>query len=146
MKLKVGLYDGSHKTKTNPTNLKPNNMKAEDKKQDATPITRVYANQLREIHPKLPAYFCGRNGAIVPIASGEEAEQKMAELELVRLEPEGHIDTDVLWAIYELMAEAHDDFWPSYHPQVALIILRKALHNKNSKLNLALSKAYGDEK
>jgi hypothetical protein len=124
---------------------KTKDAKTQEKKESGAPITHLFAKLLRELHPKLPAYFCGRSGAIIPIPSGEDADQQMAELGLVRLDPDGHIDTDVLWAIYELMAEEHDDLWPSYYPQIAMKILKKALANKNSKLSQTLTKAYGKE-
>jgi len=121
-------------------------MKKEEKKAKATDLVKVYVEELRKLHPRLPAYFCGYNGVIVPIPSGEDAEQKMAELGLVRLDPDGHIDTDVLWSLYELMAEEHDDLLrQSWCPQVAFNILRKALANKNSKLSQTIAKAYGQE-
>jgi len=101
---------------------------------------------LAEVHPCLPAYFCARSGAIVPILTGEDAEEKMAALGLTRLDPDGHIDMDVLWAIYEVFAYYDDDFWSPYHPQRAIIILRKELRNPNSKLSQTITKAYGQEK
>lgn len=122
---------------------KKNEKKTEEKKRSTT-LVKYYAEELRKLHPRLPAYFCGYNGAIIPIPSGEDADQQMAELGLVRLDPDGHIDNDVLWALYELMAEAHDDFWPSYHPIIAQKILRRALADKNSKLNQKLANAYGE--
>ena len=129
------------------TNRKTKDMKKQEKKEKATDLIRVYAEELKKLHPRLPAYFCGYNGVLIPIPSGEDAEQKMSELGLVRLDPDGHIDTDVLWALYELMAEEHDDLlWKSWYPQITFKILRKALADKNSKLNQTLVKAYGDEK
>jgi hypothetical protein len=124
---------------------KSKTTKTEEKKKRATDLVGTYAQQLKELHQRLPAYFCGYNGVLVPIPSGEDAEQKMAELGLVRLDPDGHIDTDVLWAIYELMAEEHDDLWPSYYQPIAMNILRRALADKNSKLSQKLAKAYGKE-
>ncbi len=120
-------------------------MKTQEKKPERTPLIEAFAKKMWELHPKLPAYFCARSGYIVPIASGEDADQKMAELGLVRLDPDGHIDTDVLWAIYELMAEKDDDLWRSSYPQITFSILRKALRDPNSKLSQAIAKVYGQE-
>ncbi len=106
-------------------------------------LLAAFKRLLADVHPALPAYFAGQSGAIAPIAWGEDADAKMAELELTRLDPNGHIDRDVLWAIYEIFAEADDGFWSPYYPQRAVQILKKALRNPNSKLSIAIAKAYG---
>jgi len=120
-------------------------MKAKEKKQVSESLIRAFAMKLSDIHPKLPPYFCGGDWVLVPIASGEDADQKMAELGLVRLDPNGHIDNDVLWAIYELMAENDDEWFRSSFPQITYKILTRALGDKNSKLSKAIAKAYGEE-
>jgi len=94
----------------------------------------------------LPAYFYGGDGILAPLPANKEGEDKMTELGLTRLIPDGHIDRDVLMAIYEIFASQEDDFWWPYHPQRAAQLLRKALRNKNSKLSQAIAKAYGEEK
>lgn len=134
----------TQKEKLTMTNQNSKDMKTEDKKGKATDLRELLAEQLRRLHPKLPAYFCYLNGYIVPIAHGEDADRKMAELCLERIDPDGHVDEDVLWAIYEIFAEAHDDFWPPYYVQRAMSILSKALRNQDSKLNYTLQKAYGE--
>jgi hypothetical protein len=117
-----------------------------DRKSVGFSLGEAFKSMLAEVHPCLPAYFCARSGAIVPILTDEDADEKMAELGLTKLDPDGHIDRDVLWAIYELFAEHDDGFWSPYHPQRAISILRKALRNPNSKLSQAIARAYGEEK
>jgi len=119
----------------------------ETKKRTASPsLLEWFRKLLAEVHPCLPAYFYGGSGILAPLPVDKEGEDKMAELGLTRLVPDGQIDRDVLWAIYEIFAYADDDFWSPYHPQRAVQLLNKALANKNSKLSQAIAKAYGDEK
>jgi hypothetical protein len=125
-------------------------MKKTDQKTDRKSVgfslREAFKSLLAEVHPCLPAYFCGRSGIIVPIPTGDDAEEKMVKHGLTRLDPDGHIDMDVLWALYEIFAEHDDDFWSPYHPQRVVILLRRALRDPNSKLSQAIAKAYGQEK
>jgi len=98
---------------------------------------------LAEVHPCLPAYFYGGDGILAPLPTNKEGEDKMAELGLTRLVPDEHIDRDVLLAIHEIFAYAYEDFWWPYHPQRAVQLLRRALRDRNTKLNQTLVKAYG---
>jgi len=100
---------------------------------------------LAGLHPRLPAYFYGGSGILAPLPVDKEGEDKMAELGLTRLEPDGHIDMDVLLALHEVFASNYDGLWWPYYSQRAVQILKKSLANKNSKLSQALAKAYGEE-
>jgi hypothetical protein len=128
-------------------------MKGKDKKSNETAkrfaaspsLLEGFRKLLSEVHPCLPAYFYGGSGVLAPLPVDKEGEDKMAELGLTRLEPDGHIDMDVLLALHEALACAHDGLWWPYYSQRAVQILRKSLANKNSKLSQTLAKAYGEE-
>jgi hypothetical protein len=128
-------------------------MKRKDKKSSETAkrftaspsLLEGFRKLLAEVHPRLPAYFYGGSGVLAPLPVNKEGEDKMAELGLTRLVPDGHIDRDVLLSLHEIFACAHDELWWPYFPQRAVQILRKSLANKNSKLSQTLAKAYGEE-
>jgi len=129
-------------------------MKRKDKKSNETAkrfaasssLLGGFRKLLSEVHPCLPAYFYGGSGVWAPLPVDKEGEDKMAELGLTRLVPDGHIDRDVLLALHEIFACAYDELWWPYFPQIALGLLREAIANKNSKLSQALAKAYEEEK
>jgi hypothetical protein len=118
--------------------------KTKEKRTASPELLEGFRKLLAEIHHSLPAYFYGGNGILVPLPINKREEDKITELGLTRLVPDGHIDIGVLMAIRELLIEADDDFWPSHYPQVVMINLRKALRNKNSKLSNAIARAYGE--
>jgi len=128
-------------------------MKRTDKKANQTTKKRTaspsllegFRKLLEEIHPCLPAYFYGGDGILAPLPVDKDGEDKMAELGLTRLVPDGHINRDVLLAIHEIFARSDDELWWPYFPQRACQLLTKALANKNSKLSQTLAKAYGQE-
>jgi hypothetical protein len=128
-------------------------MKRKDKKSSETAkrftaspsLLEGFRKLLAEVHPRLPAYFYGGSGVLAPLPVNKEGEDKMAELGLTRLVPDGHIDRDVLLALHEIFACAYDELWWPYFPQRAVQTLRKSLANKNSKLSQTLAKAYGEE-
>ena len=128
-------------------------MKRKDKKASETAkrftaspsLLEGFSKLLAEVHPRLPAYFYGGSGVLAPLPVNKEGEDKMAELGLTRLVPDGHIDMDVLLALHEAFALDYDGLWWPYFSQRAVQILRKSLANKNSKLSQTLAKAYGQE-
>ena len=128
-------------------------MKRKDKKSSETAkrftaspsLLEGFRKLLAEVHPRLPAYFYGGSGVLAPLPVNKEGEDKMAELGLTRLVPDGHIDMDVLLALHEVFALDYDGLWWPYFSQRAVQILRKSLANKNSKLSQTLAKAYGQE-
>jgi hypothetical protein len=128
-------------------------MKRKDKKSNETAkrftaspsLLDGFRKLLAEVHPRLPAYFYGGSGVLAPLPVNKEGEDKMAELGLTRLVPDGHIDMDVLLALHEVFALDYDGLWWPYFSQRAVQILRKSLANKNSKLSQTLAKAYGQE-
>jgi len=127
-------------------------MKRKDKKSSETArrftaspsLLEGFRKLLAEVHPRRPAYFYGGSGVLAPLPVNKEGEDKMAELGLTRLVPDGHIDRDVLLSLHEIFACAHDELWWPYFPQRAVQTLRKSLANKNSKLSQTLAKAYGE--
>lgn len=105
---------------------------------------RRYKALLYDIHPLLPAYFCSNGKRIYPIPIGEKAEEVMRRHGMVKLVPDGHVDTDVLAAIYDLFEAAADKIL--YNPAIPVFtekILRRALSDANSDLSQALAKIYG---
>jgi hypothetical protein len=127
-------------------------MKGKDKKSNETAkrftaspsLLEGFRKLLSEVHPCLPAYFYGGSGVLAPLPVDKEGEDKMAELGLTRLVPDGHIDRDVLLALHEIFACAYDGLWWPYYPQSAIQLLRKAIKSENSKLNQTIAKAYGE--
>jgi len=105
---------------------------------------RRHREMLSEIHPLLPAYFCGTGLRIYPIPIGENAEEIMKRHGLVKFHPNGHVDTDVLAAIYELFEyEEQEVLYNPYIPFFTEKALRRALSDPNSELSQALAKIYG---
>jgi hypothetical protein len=103
-----------------------------------------HREMLSEIHPLLPAYFCGTGSRIYPIPIGEKAEEIMKRHKLVRFHPNGHVDIDVLAAIYELFEyEEQKILYNPYIPFFTEKVLRKALGDPISELSQALAKICG---
>ncbi len=113
--------------------------------QEKLNVIRQHAEMLREIHPCLPAYFCGNGYRIYPIPIGENAEDLIKKHGVVKFDPEGHVDTDVLAVIYDLFEyEEGKILFNPYIPFVTAKILRREFRNPFSALSQAFSRVYGE--
>lgn len=122
-------------------------MKAAEKEQcDPQIIAKILVNMLVELHPKLPAYFCGSGSyRIYPLPISENIEDFMSKYNAVRLDPEGHVDIRVLRAIHNIIYSSEKNGYNKlHHPGFLEKKLEDEISNPNSELSQALLKAYGD--
>lgn len=123
-------------------------MKALEKEQpDPKIIAKILVNMLVELHPKLPAYFCGSGSyRIYPLPISENIDDFMSKYNVVRLAPEEHIDIRVLRAIHNIIDSGKKNGCNNlHHPVFLRKELKDEISNPNSELSQALLKAYGDK-
>ncbi len=123
-------------------------MKAAEKEHpDPKIIAKILANMIVELHPKLPAYFCGSGSyRIYPLPVSENIDDFMSKHNVVRLDPEGHVDIRVLRAIHNIIDSGEkNEYNKLHHPSFLEKKLKDEISNPNSELSQALLKAYGEE-
>jgi len=99
-------------------------------------------SRLEELHPQLPAYFCNSGAYVFPICVDGDIDEFLRRNRAKRLDPDGHVDKDVLIAIHNIIK---DDKYAKvridYIPYLA-DALAEELRNVHSELSAALTKAY----
>jgi len=104
-------------------------------------------NQLAEIHPALPAYFCtGKDSEIlVPVYYTEPDKQEavMREHNLIRLVPDAPLDYEVVKALCIILAHYHENvlMYPILNPIWAISAYKRAMTDPDFGLGEALSQA-----
>lgn len=104
----------------------------------------VIKSWLEELHPKLPAYFCNSGDYVFPLCVDGDVDEFLKRNRAKRLDPDGHVDKDVLIAIHNVI---NDDKYAKvkidYIPYLAEA-LAEELRNEHSELSTAIAKAYGN--
>jgi len=101
---------------------------------------------LEELHPKLPAYFCNSGSYVFPLPIDEDLNQFLERNRAALIEPEGHVDKDVLIAIHNIIkSDKYSKLRIDYIPYLSEA-LREELNNPISELSRALSSAHGIER
>jgi hypothetical protein len=105
--------------------------------------------QVSELHPALPAYFCTGidRDILVPLfyEEGAELDEWMKKNRLVRLDPDGRVDSEIreaLCVIFTYYAEKVL-LYPIWRPIWAISTYRRYLQDPTSELSRALAKAHG---
>jgi hypothetical protein len=105
--------------------------------------------QVSELHPALPAYFCTGidSDILVPIfyQEGEELKSWMKKYNLIRLDPDGHVDYEVMKELCIILAYYSENvfMYPILRPFWAIRAYKRYLEDPTSELSQAISKAYG---
>jgi len=105
--------------------------------------------QLAEIHPALPSYFCTGldRDVLVPIFYEGKAEQEawMEKNRLIRLIPDGYINNGVRDLLCSIFAHYSENvlLYPIWKPIWAISAYKRAMTDPDFGLGEALSQASG---
>jgi len=103
----------------------------------------IIKSYLEKLHPKLTAYFCNSGTYVWPLCIDCDIDEFLRKNRAKRLEPDGHVDKDVLIAIHNIIKnDKYAKMRIDYIPYLAEA-LAEELRNERSELSAALAKAYG---